>query len=762
MAYVVPEDESVVSVELLRDLLSQRLPDYMVPSAFVSLDTLPLTPSQKVDRNALPVPDNVRPGLEQQYEAPRTRLEADVAQIWSDVLGVDRVGVRDKFFDLGGHSLMATQILSRVRQQFNVELPLRQLFDTPTVANLSRLIERAVVLHESSVPITPIDRSEDLPLSFAQERLWFLDQLEPDSPFYNVPAAVHLLGALDVARVELCLNEILRRHEALRTHFEVVEGRAVQRIAKSVSLDLPVIDLSPLPDEQREVETRRLATEEAQRPFSLATGPLVRACLLQLGPTDHVFLLTMHHIVSDGWSLGVFAQELATLYDASGEVDSSGLNELPIQYVDYAVWQRQQMSGDRLRRQRAFWKQELDGIPQALDLPTDRPRPSVQTYAGSHLPIELSGELTEALKRLSQSRDATLFMTLLAGFQTLLGRYSRQEQICVGTPIAGRDRSEIEGLIGVFINTLVLRGDLSGSPTFEELLARVRETTLTAYEHQDLPFELLVEELQPKRDLSRSPLFQAMFVLQNAPIPQKHLRDLTFSPLEFETGTSKFDLFCQFEETESGLKGWMEYNTDLFDASTIDRMVGSFEQVLESVVSDPGRLIDTIDLLPSSERHNVLVDWNATDEPYPDRCIDQLIAEQARRTPSAVAVVSGDDQLTYLELDRRSNQLARRLRALGVGPDVLVGICVARHVEMVVGLLGILKAGGAYVPLDPSFPLVRLQFMLEDTAAPVLLSEQSLLDSFPSYGGEIICLDRDQAAIAGQSPDPLSPTATAE
>ena len=440
VAYVVPQVGSAVSVESLRSLLSQRLPDYMVPSAFVPMDAIPLTPNQKVDRNALPLPDNLRPGLEQQYEAPRSPIEAAVAEIWSELLGVDRVGVQDRFFDLGGHSLMATQVLSRVRQQFEVELPLRQLFEQPTVANLARMIERATGQQEALLPITPIDRSEDLPLSFAQERLWFLDQLKANSAFYNVPAAVRLLGPLDVARIESCLNEIVRRHDALRTHFEVVEGRAAQRIADSAPLNVPVIDLSQLPEEQREVETRRLATEEAQRPFSLATGPLVRACLLRLGPTEHVFLLTMHHIVSDGWSLGVFAQELASLYGAPGEVDSSSLKKLPVQYVDYAVWQREQMSGDRLDATREFWKRELEGIPQALDLPTDRSRPAEQTFAGQHLPIELSGELTEALKQLSQSHNVTLFMTLLAGFQTLLARYSGQDQVCVGTPIAGRDR----------------------------------------------------------------------------------------------------------------------------------------------------------------------------------------------------------------------------------------------------------------------------------------------------------------------------------
>ena len=606
---------------------------------------------------------------------------------------------------------------------------------------------------DSQVPsLRPVSREEGLPLSFAQERLWFLEQLEPGNTAYNIAAAYRLRGPLDVAALERSLNEIVRCHEVLRTTFATMDGRPVQVIAPEMSLTLPVEDLQELPEAEREAEAQRLLTEEAQRPFDLEKGPLLRAALLRLDEEEHVLLLTMHHIVSDGWSMGVFNRELAVLYEAFSVGKPSPLPELPIQYADFAVWQREWLQGEVLEEQLAYWREHLGGDLSVLELPTDRPRPAAQSFRGATQSFVLSGDLTESLKALSRREGVTLFMTLLAAFKTLLYRYTGQEDVVVGSPIAGRNRSEIEGLIGFFVNTLVLRTDLSGNPTFRELLERVREVALGAHARQDLPFEKLVEALQPERDLSRNPLFQVMFAFQNAPMEALMLPGLTVTPLEVESETAQFNLTLSMEETGQGLKGVVEYNTDLFDGVTIERMLGHFETLLEGVVVNPEQRLWELPLLTEAERYQLLVEWNDTEVEYPqDKCIHQLFEEQVERTPGAVAVVFEGEQLTYAELNRRANQLAHYLQKLGVGPEVLVGICVERSLEMVVGLLGILKAGGAYVPLDPAYPKERLAFMLEGTQAPVLLTQERLVEGLPEHEARVVCLDADWEAIAGES-----------
>ncbi|HID62186.1 MAG TPA: non-ribosomal peptide synthetase, partial [Anaerolineae bacterium] len=674
-----------------------KLPDYMVPSAFVTLDALPLTPTGKVDRRALPAPDGTRPEVENVYVAPRTPEEEIVAGIWAQILGLERVGIHDNFFELGGHSLLATRLASRLRDALQVEVPLRALFETPTVAGLAESIRRKMWAAQdlSIPPIQPVPRDRDLPLSFAQQRLWFLDQLEPGSPFYNIPTAVRLTGPLDVAALEQTLNEIVRRHEALRTTFETVDGRARQVIAPELTVPLPVTDLTDLPEAEREAEALQLASQEAQRPFDLARGPLLQARLLRLGGEDHVALLTMHHIVSDGWSMGILIQEIAALYEAFSNGRPSPLQELPIQYADFAHWQREWLQGETLEAQLSYWKQQLDGSPPLLELPTDRPRPAVQSFRGRTQAFALPKDLSRAIKDLGHQEGTTLFMTLLAAFQSLLYRYTGQETINVGTPIANRTQSEIEGLIGFFVNTLVMRADLSGDPGFRELLKRVREMALGAYAHQDLPFEMLVDALQPERNLSHSPLFQVMFVLQEAPTGAQALSDLTLRGVEAETGVAKFDLTLSMAEDGDGdgLGGVFEYNVDLFDAATIERMIAHFQTLLEGIVADPNRPISELPLLTEAERRQLLVEWNDTVADYPqDRCIHELFEAQVERTSDAVAVVFEGEELTYDELNRRANQLAHHLRKLGVGPETLVGICVERSPEMIVGLLGIFKA----------------------------------------------------------------------
>jgi len=584
--------------------------------------------------------------------------------------------------------------------------------------------------------------------SFSQQGLWFLEQLVSDNPFYNMPVHLRLRGSLDVAALERTLGEIVRRHEILRTAFVALDGQPFQVVTPAQNLTLPVIALRELPGSEQEAELQRLAAEEAKRTFNLTRGPLLRAKLLCLDEKEHVLLVTMHHIISDGWSLGIIFRELAALYEAFSSKKPSPLTELPIQYADYAIWQRRCLEGDVLEAQLAYWKNHLANIP-VLELPTDRPRPAVQTFQGSIEHLEIDSQLRGNLRALSQRSGTSLFMTLLAVFVTLLARYSGQEDIVVGSVIANRNRAELERLIGFFVNTLVMRTDLSGRPTFRELLDRVRQEALRAYAHQDLPFEKLVEEIQPERDMSRNPLFQVMFVLQDAPRQDVELPGLVFgSAEEVHTGTAKFDLTLIVKDTGEGLIGSLEYNTDLFDAATIARMAKQYQILLEGVVAHPDRPIWDLPLFSTTERHQMLVEWNDTGADYPQNtCFHHLFEDQVGRTPDAIGVVYEGEQLTYRALNARANQLAHHLRNLGVGPEVPVGICMERSLEMIVGLLGVLKAGGAFMPLDPAYPKKRLAFMLSDSQVPVLLTQEKLLAGLPEHRARVVCLDTDWATI---------------
>ncbi len=737
--------------EQLRQHLKQSLPEFMIPAAFVVLDALPLTPNGKVNRKALPVPEYTRLASEA-YIAPRTPWEEKLAVIWSEVLRLPQIGVYDNFFALGGHSLLATQVISRIRQSASLELPLRALFESPTIAGLaSRLEELRTQASEPLPPIHRVSRELPLPLSFAQQRLWFLDQLEPNNPLYNAPLAIRMDGTLSRDALVHALNEIVRRHEVLRTTFVVSDGRPVQSITPELRIDIPTIDLSELPKEDREPSIRRLAVEGAQRLFNLKTGPLFRASLLHLGTEENILLLNMHHIVSDGWSMWQFIKELAVLYEAFLENKPSPLPELPIQYGDYAVWQRDWMQSQVLEKQLSYWKKQLENAPDTLELPTDRLRPATQSYRGTTQTVVFPRSLADQLNQLSQREGVTLFMTLLAAYQTLLFRYTGQEDIVVGSPIANRNRAEIEELIGFFVNALVMRTDVSGNPSFRELMRRVRTVALGAYAHQDLPFEKLVEALQPDRDLGRTPLFQAWFALQNAPRSSFQLPGLALKSLDVHNGTSKFDLGVFMVEKPEGLSCMVEYSTDLFDASTIQRFLEHFRVLLESIATNPDRRIAELPMLSMQEREQIVVTWNDTHKDYPrELSLHQLIEDQVERTPDAPALVFESEQLTYREVNARANQLAHHLRKLGVGPDVLVGICAERSIEMVVGLLGIMKAGGAYVPIDPDYPRERLAVMLDDAAPPVVLTLERLLEVLPPSGIPTFCLDRDWPRLANE------------
>ena len=771
VAYLVPCDSgSPPTTHELRLWLKSSLPDPMIPSAFVILDALPLTPNGKVDRNALPDPQHQLSDSGQPYEAPRTPNELLVAKVWAHVLKRDQVGIHDDFFALGGHSLIATQVVSRLRDALRIELPLRTLFEHTTVASLAARLERLDEAPRSEFggPIVRVPRGDSAPASLAQGSLWFLDRLAPGQPTFNISGAARLKGPLDVEALRSGFQEIVRRHEALRTTFAIRDGRPIQVIAPPSSptqtLPLPVEDLESWPPSRREAEAERRVREEARRPFDLTQGPLARAGLLRMGDSDHILTLTMHHIVTDGWSFGVAIRELTILYESARAGVPSPLPELPIQYADFAAWQRNWLQGDVLDRLVRYWTRQLAGVP-ALELPTDRPRPAVRTARGANRTFAVTPALTEAIDALGRRHGATTFMVLLAAFQTLLHRYSGQDDFAVGTPIANRNRAEIEGLIGYFVNMLALRADLSGDPSFIELLERTRQVALEAYEHQDLALDKLIEVLQPPRDLSRTPLFQVMFVLQNAPQHDLGRGDVTVEPLFVGqgNGTAKFDLTLALEEQGAGLAGGVEYNTELFDEATIVRLLDQFQTLLEGIVAQPESRLSQLPLLSSAERLHLLE--HASRSPLNHRpsspvCLHERFEAQATRAPDAEALVSGDRQLTYGELDQRSNQLARHLRTLGVGPETTVAIALSDPIDKVVTLLGVLKAGGAYLPLDPALPKSRLGSILSDARVRFVVTESALRDVLPAAVETVIILDNDRSWIAAQSADRLPPIAT--
>ena len=587
-----------------------------------------------------------------------------------------------------------------------------------------------------------------LPLSFAQQRLWFLDQLEPGTAFYNLPAAVRLRGVLDLSALARSFAELVRRHETLRTTFRVVDEQPEQVVSPTLAPGLPVFDLSHLDVAGREAQVARLAKEEAQSPFDLTAGPLLRLRVLRLAEEEHVLLLTMHHIISDGWSMGVLIKEVVTLYSAYAQGQPSPLPDLPVQYADYAIWQRDYLTGEQLDQQLDYWREQLKRVT-ALELPRDKPRRSERSYRGASVGFNLTKELTQSLQELSERAGATLFMTLLAAFQTLLHRYTNQQDICVGTPIANRNRAEIEGLIGFFVNTLVMRNDFSGDPTFGQLLGRVRETALGAYANQDVPFERLVEELQPERDLSHSPLFQVLFTMQNAPEVKAELPGLEVEMLERQIQIATFDLSLVLQDSDQGMSGLLTGSLDLFEPEKLDRFVEHYEVLLESIVAGPEQKISQLPILSDAERQKLLVEWNDTQSATPDEhLIHQAIEATADRTPKAVAVRHEGEELTYSELNRRANQLARRLRCSGIGPEERVVIFMERSPEMLIALLGVLKAGGAYVPLDINLPSERLAFILNDVSAKALLTQETFKANLPRQEAEVIRLDAEWETIA--------------
>ncbi|APR77526.1 Malonyl CoA-acyl carrier protein transacylase [Minicystis rosea] len=753
-AYVVLHEPESVTTGEVRAFLEQRLPEHMIPSSWSILPALPLTNNGKVDRRALAavVPERVEEE-EESFVAPRNPIEEVLSGIWGDVFGKDRIGVHERFADLGGHSLIAIQIVARTRDTFRIELPIRAVFEAPTIGSLAERVAAAMNDAEGTPapPIERVPRDAAMVLSFAQERLWFLHQLEPSSPFYNVASALRLTGRIHIEALTRSIHAIVHRHEVLRTTFTAVDGKPVAVLHEALDVQVPVTRWPDLTIAAREENARREAAEEARRPFDLERGPLLRARLLEIDAEEHVLLLTMHHIVSDGWTRGILHRELATLYRAFVAGKEPSLPELPIQYADYAAWQRRRLSGEVLERQVAYWKKQLDGAPPALDLPTDRPRPPVQTYRGANRFTTLSPAIGKALKELARAEGVTLFMVLLAGLDLLLHRWTGQRDIVIGTSVTSRNRADAERLVGFFVNALVLRTEVDDELPFTALIARVRDVCLGAYAHQDMPFERLVQELKPDPDPSRAPLFQVIFTMQNAPAEALSLPGLTLRGAPRDVSTVKYDLTFLMGEGRDGALGIsIDYNVDLFDGATIDRMLGHLGNLLEAVARDASREVQDIPMLPDAERQTLLMAWNETTPSYSaDECVHELFEAVADATPEAIAVVSGSTRLTFRALEERANRLARHLRRHGVGAESVVGLCHGRSVDIVVGILGILKAGAAYVPLDPSHPPARLAQILAEAGARVAVTEARHSEALA--GVTVVCLDRDAAAIAAES-----------
>jgi amino acid adenylation domain-containing protein/non-ribosomal peptide synthase protein (TIGR01720 family) len=757
VAYVVPAaGATVLDMVELRALLGQSLPEYMVPSAFVTLDALPLTRNGKLDRKALPAHE-VSAATRAAYVAPRSDVERGLAQIWADVLEAEHVGVEDNFFELGGDSIRTIQVISRLRAAFGVEVPLRAVFSNPTVAGLAGVIEAATGIGNaealSAIPVLP--RDDELPLSFGQQRLWFLDQFEPNSAEYVMtPIALRLRGALDVEALNSALSGLVARHESLRTTFHSVDGRGVQVVHPPDRVEVPVLDLAGLSEVEQEAELARILEQECTRPFNLHEGPLVRPRLVRLARQEHVLTVTMHHIVTDGWSTGVIDSELSVLYAAAVRGEQPRLPELPVQYADFAAWQRDRLSGETLAEQMGYWRGQLDGVPP-LELPTDRPRPAVHTINGAVLEFQIPAAVTAGLKELARRLDGTLFMTLIAACQVLFSRWSGQDDIAVGTVTSGRERAELAGLVGFFVNTLVLRSTVHGDRIFTEFLYEVRGTVLDAFANQDVPFERLVDELRPERDASRTPLFQVMIVLQNTPTQTPDgLPGLEVEEVERPGVNASFDILVEFQEIDGDLYGVMTYNTDLFDATTVARMAEHLQVLLEGIAADPDRTVSGLPLLTEGERERVVVEWNDTEQAVLSAVLPELFEAQVARTPDAVAVVSEGVELSYAELNERANRLARLLIERGAGPERFVALTLPRSADLIVALLAVLKSGAAYLPVDSGYPAERIAFMLEDARPPLLLTTSSLVDRLPAVADlSVLVLDGVETveALLGRS-----------
>ena len=754
VAYVVFAPGKALTIGQMRSALTESLPDYMVPAQYVVLESLPLNASEKVDRKALPDPGRLVVDPGQSYVAPRTVIEEVLAAIWKNVLGHERIGRDDNFFWLGGHSLLAMQIISRVRESFEVELPVRSIFESPTLAELAERIEAAMRSGAgmSAPPLRPRAENEPLLLSYAQQRLWFLDQLMPGSNAYNIPAEMYLANDLNLGALEQTLSEVVRRHEALRTTFALAGVQPVQRINPPVRVNLPVVDLSRLDVEARETAVERLRQENALKPFDLAAGPLLRVALIRLAEKEHLFLLNMHHIISDGWSMDVLINETETLYHAFAQGQSSPLAELEVQYADYAQWQRGWLQGDVLQNEIAYWKERLDGAPTLLELGTDRQRQLLKTLRSAHEPVVFSEEVSDSLRNFSRQQGASLFMTMMAGFHALLRRYTGESDILVGTPIAGRTHVEVEPMIGFFVNMIPIRTSFGENPSFRELVKQVRESSFAAYTHQELPFDKLVEELQPKRSPGRNPIFQVILAFTNAG-PELEIAKVNLPAGVPASADVKFDLEVHLCDTPQGIRGSFVYSPELFDPTVIARMVDHFQRLFEQALAQPDAGLASLSMLGEQEYRQVVEEWNDTAIAYPDRiCIHEVIEQYAVETPDSIAIDFDQENITYSDLNRRANILAHSLRQHGVGPEVLVGVMLERSANLVVSLIAVAKAGGVYVPINLSDPPVRRQFILDNAGIKILLTNMEIAETLGATELTLLCVDSNELQSALREP----------
>ena len=728
----------------LRSWLETKLPEHMVPAVYVRMDRMPLTANGKLDRKALPAP-----GLDayaaQAYETPQGETERVLAEVWTELLQVERVGRGDNFFVLGGHSLLAARVVTRIRQRLDVAMSVGDLFAQPVLADLAHRLQGAA--RAELPPIVRTEQGQRLPLSFAQQRLWFLAQIEEAGQAYHVPMGLHLKGELDIGALRKALDRIVARHEALRTTFVSIEGEPVQHIASATDSRFHLVEHDLRRHRDAKADVNRLLAEEVNASFDLQEGPLIRGRLIRQSEDEHTLLITMHHIVSDGWSMGVFCSELSKLYSAFRRGEEDPLPELAIQYRDYAIWERQWLEKGVLAQQSDYWKKTLEGAPALIELPTDHARPAQQDYRGESEELALDQGLTAALKELSRREGTTLYMTLLAAWAALLSRLSGQTEVVIGTPVANRERAEIEGLIGFFVNTLALRVDVSGGVTVKGLLKRVKQVTLGAQQNHNLPFEHVVEILRPERSLAHHPVFQASFGWENAPEGTVMLPGVEAKLLEsIPYRSAKFDVTLILQEAKGTIRGGLEYATALFEPGTIQRYLRYLRRLLEGMVEQEWEIVDRLGILCESEREQVLYQWNETRVAYQsNECVHELFAEQVEKTPEAAAVEFEGRQLTYVELNRQANRLAHYLQILGVKPETRVAICVERGLEMIVGLLAILKAGGAYVPLDPAYPPERLQYMLEDSEPVALLTQAHVKERMGSLPAGLLILDLTDA-----------------
>lgn len=770
VAALVRQPDAILDETQVIEHVRSRVGLTKAPRKVYFIERIPRTETGKIVRRELPQQlglesSGATPGPDLDAVAkvaPLSPLEGALAGLWASLLKIHSVGRNDNFFLLGGDSLYGAQIITYVKTIFGVDLPIESLFgEAASVAGMAQKIENLRKMHTGPQENKSVasDRSmtariprregrTPVVLTHAQWRLWFLAQLEPGSVTYNESRAHRLTGWLDVEVLRRSLQTLAQRHEILRTTFIVTDDEPRQIVHEDGVIDLECVDFSSMPASNLEDSLSKLLTEKTQELFDLENGPLSRFCLIRLREDEHILLRVWHHIISDGWSAGIFERELSRAYSAWAEGREVDLPGLPLQYADYAVWERGCVSDEMLSSQLSFWKQQLADLP-TLDLPTDHARPAAQTFRGASAELRLSPELTAALKKLGWNEGSTLYMTLLAAFGALLSRYSRQEEIVVGTPVAHRNRADIEGLIGLFATTLVLRINLAGDPTFRDILRRTKEIVLSGLAHQDVPFEKLVEELKPERSLSHNPLFQVLFAFQNAPSHGLQLWGVEATPVRLVHRTSKFDISFQFVESQKGLLGRLEYNADLFERATVERMLEHFRLLLEGAVANPELCLSQLPLLGVGEFRRVMVDFNNTSVEFPQGfCIHDLVAKQTAQTPEALALVSEEQRMTYRELNAKANQIAHYLIKQGAGPDVPVGICCERSADLVAGILGILKAGSAYVPLDPNYPKERLGYILEDARVPVVLTQAPLSGKLPIFGGQRICLDKDRDAIA--------------